>query len=138
MDESKTPATQPEIGDAFPKRNPNSRVCLAVTKHGVKVYANRDAFRQLAEWMLRLAASPEREYYECHVTWHLEPDESFFGRQEKRVWVLYDDEARKLYESADSSDKGFELDFMTLEAEDLDNLQRYKDTAALPDDWGKE
>jgi hypothetical protein len=123
---------------SVPKRRAETRICVAVSQSGVKVYGNREAFQSLAEWMRRLAHSPAKEYYECHLTWHLEAEESFFRQNDKNVWVLFDSAARQFFAQATSPEHAFDLDFMAVEAEDLDRLQPLQATGLLPDDWNKE
>lgn len=123
---------------SYPNRRDATQICVTVTKEGVKLYGNRDAFRSLAEWMTRLADSPEGEYYECHVTWQLESEASFFGKEQKDVWVLFDKEAAQVFRRPSPGDTGFDLDFMAVEKKDLENLRQFQATGLLPDDWNKQ
>jgi hypothetical protein len=130
-----------------PKKLPGSKLCLAITKDGLTAYGNPEAFRSLAKWLEWIAASNPAEHFECHVGMDLESDESKFqNKTPKNVWVLIDKDLSSIlakrgrsYIDGEAVElRGFDVNFMAVPENELDQMARYQDSGVLPDYWGKE
>ena len=121
-----------------PLKKAGTRLCIAVTRDGVSVYGNKQAFQSLSEWMSWIAASNDADHFECHVTMSLEDDASSFeGKEPRNVWVLTDEEFADSFGRQSEGSPGFELTFMAVEEQDLDELTKFQKTGRLPEGWNQ-
>lgn len=129
-----------------PKKIPGTRLCLVVTKSGLKAYGNASALKSLASWLEWVAASNPAEHFECHVEMDLESDESKFeGKVPRNVWVLLQRELagtldvreKVIVEGEPVDSHGFGLTFMAVSESELDDMARLQSTGILPDSWDK-
>jgi len=113
-----------------PQRVEGARLCLSVSKDGVKAYGNRESFTSLARWLEWIAAHDPSEHFECHVRWHLEDEESKFqGKRPQNTWVKMEGDVAAVFEQelqldADTRQDGFELTFMAVTEQELDTMAR--------------
>jgi hypothetical protein len=117
-----------------PSKRRSGTLCLVVTTDGTTVYADRTAFNALAEWMRWIAESDPTEHYELHVPWHL----TNRGGGKPNVWVLFDDEMRRIFvrrPTGPASGGPFELTFMHATKGDLDRLRARMVSKRVPSAW---
>ncbi len=111
-----------------PKRIEGARLCLSLTRSGLKAYGNRESLTELARWLDWIAQHDPAEHFECHVRWHLEDEESKFeGKRPSNVWVVTEGDLAGVFEQEVQIDEttrqaGFELTFMAVTENDLDEM----------------
>lgn len=116
-----------------PDRIPGTRICLAVTPEGVKLYGNREAFQSLAQFMSWIADSDPAEHFECHVKWHMSSEGALLRNEAPNVATLFAPALDGQFERTSESNSGFELTFMAVEKADLDELFQHAASGVLPD-----
>lgn len=123
----------------MPSKKPGTRVCIAVTKEGVTLYGNKEAFASLAEWMNWIASSPKDEHFECHVLMDLEDEASKFeGKVPRNAWVLMGKEVEGCFSHRSDEQRGFELTLMAVEENELVEMAVHQENGLLPDNWNAE
>ena len=120
-----------------PARIPGTRACVVVTRHGVKLYGNRAAFRSLAQFMSWIAASDPAEHFECHAKWHLASEDFLLRSGAPNVATLFTTDLVDHFAPESDDDPGFELTFMAAEEGDLDELFEHVPTGVLPEGWDR-
>jgi len=118
-----------------PDRIPGTRACVVVTRHGVKLYGNRAAFRSLARFMSWIAEADPAEHFECHAKWHLASEEFLLRNGAPNVATLFTPDLVDHFTRESEDDSGFELTFMGVEEGDLDELFEHVPTGVLPEGW---
>lgn len=112
-----------------------AKLCIAIRKNGITLYGNRQAFLSLAKWMAYIADSNAEEHIECHLPWHFESYESLFSKS-SNVWTLFDKEIFPAFGQLSEETKNSEMvTFMIVGEDDLNNLEKFRDSGILPDKW---
>lgn len=107
------------------------KICVIISKEGIKVYGNRQAFKYLAGWLNQLAKSPKNAYHECHAALDLQTSSSLFGDGPKNIWFLFDATTFPLFKKK-IRNKDFEFTFMVVEEKDLETMKRYQNSGKVP------
>ena len=101
-----------------------------VAPDGVKIYGNAAAFESLARIMSWIASAAPNENFECHLPLSLQDDDAIFGKTDNpNAWVAIDPALRQLVKPRTSRSMGFEVTFMALSEQQLDELR--KDTGSV-------
>ena len=117
---------------------------MALTKQGLTVYGNAAGFRSLAKWLEWVADSSPTEHYECHVGMDLEDVESKFDNKRPRnVWVLMErsldgiveKRRRGVVDNEEVEFRGFDLTFMAVPENELDEMAQFESSGTMPDSW---
>ena len=119
----------------YPKIIDGTKICITIKKEGIKVYGNRQAFKSLIKWMSWIVESDEKEHYEYHLPWNFESYESLENRELRNVWVLFDEKTNALFNKSSEEENMNILTFMAVENKDLSELENFKETGILPDNW---
>ena len=117
-----------------PSFRKSSKICLVVHQRGVKFYGNRDAFRLLSQWLDFISTSPAKEYFECHTALHLAPPIAA-GPNNSNYWVLFDELTNGVFEKRTRIKVGFDINFMTVEDEDLERMEKWRNSGKVPTGW---
>lgn len=116
----------------YPKRVKGLELCLTVTRRGVKVYGNRQAFQTLTKWMSWIARSKEADHFSCSLVWHMV---SKFTKK-RNVFVLVDKDMSRVFGRGQKNLlERFELTFVSVEESDLRAFRKHAASGLLPPDW---
>ncbi len=118
---------------SYPEIAEGTQVCVTVTRDGIKLYGNRQAFHTLSRWMSWIAASEPSEHYECHLLWHLTNYEAKVGQSPGNLWFLFDRDLFHVFEKHREQQSDFDLTFMIVEQHDLEKLAQYRSSGLLPE-----
>lgn len=106
-----------------PRRTRGARARIRVSRDGVTIYGNPQAFRSIGNWMNWLAESNPREHFEFHLVWHML---SKFARQ-PNISVNVDPSVRRAVGRRTGPYlRHFEITFMAASPSELSAQKRPK------------
>lgn len=106
---------------------------------GVTAYGNKVAFKKMAEYFEWMASSDPSDHYELHSLMYLEDDASKFeGKEIKNVYALFDKKTKGAFFKKTKNLCGFELTFMMVPENELDEMDACQKTGLIPAHWNTE
>ena len=121
---------------ALPDHVEGMKMCVTITKEGVRIYGNKQAFHTLAKWISWTADGKEKESYEFHLPWTIKAPELLEEDQGLgNVWMLFDKTTYPIYSQALGQDEEVMFNFQAIDDKHLKELSQFRSSGLLPDNW---